>query len=80
MLILGIKMKHSRRVEKEEGNKVAEVGEFISDGKSFIKIQCLDGLINIKELQVEGKKRMTTEEYLRGMRVFPSKSGVFSCS
>lgn len=68
------------KVEKEEGNKVAEVGEFISDGKSFIKIQCLDGLINIKELQVEGKKRMTTEEYLRGMRVFPSKSGVFSCS
>lgn len=68
------------RVEKEENTNIAEAGELISDGKTFIKIQCLDGVINIKELQVEGKKRMPAEDFLRGVRVFPSKSRVFSCS
>ena len=46
----------------------AECGTILSDGKSFIRVVCADGLIEIKELQLSGKKRMTTEELLRGFR------------
>lgn len=45
-----------------------ECGSILSDSKSFIRVVCADGLIEIKELQLSGKKRMTTEELLRGFR------------
>ncbi len=41
-------------------------GEIETDNKSFLKIACADGYINIKELQAEGKKRMNIEDFLRG--------------
>lgn len=46
----------------------AECGTIFSDGKKYIRVVCADGLINIKELQLSGKKRMTAEELLRGFR------------
>lgn len=45
-----------------------EVGTIISDEKRYIKVVCANGLIDIKELQLSGKKRMTAEELLRGFR------------
>lgn len=39
-----------------------------SDGKTFLKFACADGFIAVKELQLEGKKRMSTEDFLRGYR------------
>ncbi len=44
-------------------------GEILSDGKHFIRIACRDGLINIVSLQLEGKKRMSSVEFLRGFRI-----------
>jgi methionyl-tRNA formyltransferase len=44
-------------------------GQFKSDNKSYIKIQTGNGVINILDLQMEGKKRMTVEEYLRGNKL-----------
>ena len=44
-------------------------GEIISDGKHFIKVSCTDGFINIVCLQLEGKTRMNTVEFLRGFRI-----------
>jgi methionyl-tRNA formyltransferase len=44
-------------------------GTIISDGKNHIKITCNDGFLNILSLQVEGKKRMTTPEFLKGFRI-----------
>lgn len=46
----------------------AEVGTILSDGKKYIRVVCADGLIEVKELQLSGKKRMTAEELLRGFR------------
>lgn len=46
----------------------AEVSTIISDEKRYIKVVCANGLIDIKELQLSGKKRMTAEELLRGFR------------
>ena len=45
-----------------------EVGTIVSDERNFIKVVCADGLVEIKELQLSGKKRMSTQELLRGFR------------
>jgi methionyl-tRNA formyltransferase len=44
-------------------------GNFLTDGKTYLKFAAKDGFISVKELQYEGKKRMTTAEFLRGMRL-----------
>jgi methionyl-tRNA formyltransferase len=44
-------------------------GEIITDEKHFIKIACKDGFIDILSMQLEGKKRMSTVELLRGFRI-----------
>src|SRR5690554_1856621 len=46
-------------------------GTMISDEKTFIKFACKDGYIRIEDLQLQGKKRMKIEDFLRGYR-FPS--------
>lgn len=44
-------------------------GEFLTDGKTFLKFAAKDGLISLTDVQYEGKKRMLTDEFLRGMRL-----------
>ena len=55
------------RSEIEEHNFMP--GQIISDGKEFMKVACKDGYTNIISLQLEGKKRMNTVEFLRGFRI-----------
>lgn len=43
-------------------------GTYQTDGKTFLKFACNNGFIHVLELQLEGKKRMTIEEFLRGYR------------
>jgi methionyl-tRNA formyltransferase len=44
-------------------------GQVESDGKTYLRFASSDGWINIKELQLEGKKRMQVEDFLRGFRL-----------
>jgi methionyl-tRNA formyltransferase len=44
-------------------------GLLLSDNKTFLKIACVDGFINVLELQLQGKKRMSIEEFLRGYKI-----------
>lgn len=44
-------------------------GQINSDGKHFLKIACKDGFVSIASLQLEGKSRMSTIEFLRGFRI-----------
>lgn len=44
-------------------------GTFHTDGRTFLKVAATDGFISIEELQLEGKKRMKTEEFLRGYKI-----------
>jgi len=44
-------------------------GEFVTDGKSYLKFAAADGYINLLDVQYEGKKRMMADEFLRGMRL-----------
>jgi methionyl-tRNA formyltransferase len=39
----------------------------LTDGKSRFEIACKKGIINLKELQLEGKKKLGIEEFMRGM-------------
>ncbi len=44
-------------------------GDWETDGKSFLKFQTGIGTLEILELQMEGKKRMKTDELLRGLKI-----------
>ncbi|WP_140939617.1 methionyl-tRNA formyltransferase [Sphingobacterium lumbrici] len=54
--------------EKEEKNNTLQPGTYDTDGKSYLKFSGSDGLLSIKQLQIEGKKKMSVEEFLRGYR------------
>lgn len=43
-------------------------GEMETDGKNWIRYSASDGYIYIEDLQLEGKKRMQTADFLRGFR------------
>jgi len=44
------------------------IGELETDNKSFIKVQTGEGVLEILELQLEGKKRMKMDDLLRGFK------------
>lgn len=44
-------------------------GEFFSDNRTFLKVSAMDGFIYLTNVQLEGKKRMGIEEFLRGVRL-----------
>lgn len=56
-------------VEKELSKPNITPGDYLSDGKTFLKIATNDGFILLKEIQQEGKKRMLIEDFLRGIRL-----------
>lgn len=45
-----------------------KIGELITDNKNYIKVACSDGFINIEELQISGKKRMNSKDFLNGYK------------
>ncbi len=44
-------------------------GNFITDGKTYLKFATPDGLVSLSEVQLEGKKQMGIEDFLRGIRL-----------
>jgi methionyl-tRNA formyltransferase len=44
-------------------------GQWESDGKTYLKFQTGVGSLEVLELQLEGKKRMKTDELLRGLKL-----------
>lgn len=49
-------------------NHGAEAGAVSTDGRTYLRVACADGWIEIGELQIAGKKRMTVRELLLGFR------------
>ena len=66
--VLNEKMLKIYRAKKEIIIPAHTEGEYETDGKTFLKFACTNGYLNILELQLEGKKRMGVEEFLRGYR------------
>lgn len=46
-----------------------EPGEFFSDNRTFLKASAQGGFVILTDVQVEGKKRMGIEEFLRGVKL-----------
>lgn len=54
--------------QKEVFSHSNPLGSYATDGKTYFRFYCSDGAICCKELQLEGKKKMTIEEFLRGYK------------
>jgi methionyl-tRNA formyltransferase len=53
----------------EKSNPLLESGIFQTDNKTYLKFTSTDGYIYITDLQLEGKKRMGIEDFLRGNKL-----------
>lgn len=51
----------------EPQKKHCDPGTIVSDGKTCLKVKCGEGLLEIKELQMAGKKRLKCRECLVGI-------------
>ncbi len=65
--MLNGKMLKIYKAMRQDGLKPSDA-LYETDGKTFLKFACANGYIDVKELQLEGKKKMTVEEFLRGYR------------
>jgi methionyl-tRNA formyltransferase len=48
--------------------KTTEPGTIETDGKKYLNVACQKGWLQITDLQIAGKKRMKTDEFLRGFQ------------
>lgn len=64
--VLTLKVFESERIEKVHNNPV---GAIDTDGKNYLHVAVSDGWIAIKSLQLPGKKRLKTDELLRGFKI-----------
>ncbi len=55
--------------EYESAETGEKPGEFFSDNRTFLKVSATDGFVHLTDVQLEGKKRMGIEEFLRGVRL-----------
>jgi methionyl-tRNA formyltransferase len=56
------------KARKEEKEPSIPAGEFETDRKSYLRFACADGYIQVLELQLEGTRKMSVGEFLRGYR------------
>jgi len=66
--IMNEKMLKVYKAKKELTTPAHTEGEYETDGKTFLKIACTNGYLHLLEIQLEGKKKMGVEEFLRGYR------------
>ena len=55
-------------VTTEQTSHTYTHGTIITDGKKELKVACKDGFVIIQSLQLSGKKRMNSNEFLRGYK------------
>ncbi|WP_247651827.1 methionyl-tRNA formyltransferase [Chitinophaga eiseniae] len=56
------------KAHKEHTTPSKAPGEFETDQKTYVKIAAQDGYLYLDEIQLEGKKKMDIEAFLRGYR------------
>ena len=54
-------------IEKKQPDEAP--GIYKTDSKTFLAFACADGYLSVKEIQLEGKKRMPVEDFLRGYQL-----------
>ncbi len=50
-------------------NETDDIGKVITDQNSYLKVAASHGYLRIIELQMEGKRKMSIEDYLRGYQI-----------
>lgn len=50
-------------------SRQSAVGQLETDNKTYLYVKTSDGWVSIEELQPEGKKRMTVQEFFRGNKI-----------
>ncbi|HEV8285852.1 MAG TPA: methionyl-tRNA formyltransferase [Chitinophagaceae bacterium] len=65
---LGDKTLKIFRSEKDQAYPTSKPGRWETDRKTYLKFAAKDAYILLKDVQLEGKKRMSIEEFLRGYR------------
>ena len=54
--------------EKEAALPTSRIGRWETDRTTFLKFAAKDGYVHFKDIQLEGKKRMSIDDFLRGYR------------
>ena len=67
--VLGEKTLKIFSAEIEPGKPEIHIGTFSTDNKSYLKFAATNGYLLLKEVQLEGKKKMGIDEFLRGVRL-----------
>lgn len=52
--------------EEASGPDSGGMGQWFTDGRSYLRVQTANGLLDLLDVQLEGKKRMSIVEFLRG--------------
>ncbi len=65
--VQGIEMKVYKS-QKEEATHDLPIGQFITDGKKTLKVAVADGFVHLLEMQLQGRKRLTTVDFLNGLK------------
>lgn len=66
--VLNEKMLKIFRSKKEIAYPKSTEGDYETDGKTFLKFTCTDGYLHLLEVQLEGKKKMSIADFLKGYR------------
>lgn len=62
--VVSLKIFETQRIARNRKGK-----RLSTDNKTYLDVFVKGGIIRIKELQLSGKKRMKTEEFLRGFHI-----------
>jgi len=57
------------RVTKGYDAPLQDPGTYYSDGKNFLRFITLDGYVELTELQIQGKRRMSIKDFLNGYQI-----------
>lgn len=59
---------YSAKIKHAMPTITISAGKWQTDNKTYLYFACADGLISLLDIQLEGKKRMLIEDFLRGYR------------
>lgn len=63
-----LKIYEAKKIEDDKKTSTP-VGTLLTDGKSYLRVQLADGLLDIVTLQLSGKKRMNVSAFLNGFKI-----------
>jgi len=57
------------RAEYELATTDQQPGNFLTDGKTYLKFAAANGFVSLTDVQLEGKKQMDIQQFLRGVKL-----------